>query len=192
MTARLIVFEGLDGVGKTSLSQRFAERIGARWLCTPDSALREVRTKIDGLLCEDPIALQLFYSASVSWASTQARAFIAQQQSVVIDRYWASTVVYGSLRGRSIDLDSVQATLLSPAITVWVDVDEELRCERMRQRGATAADNATLLQGRALRAAYERVLSQPFHGALSIIDNTGSLEDSVRMLVARIARPEAA
>lgn len=192
MSGGMIVFEGLDGVGKSTLSKAVADRLGARWMCTPDATLRAVRAAIDEAMCDDPIALQLFYSATISWASTRARALIAEGHAVVMDRYWASTVAYAPLRGASIALDALEPTLLRPALTVWVDVPEALRCERLAKRGATAADNATLLQGSALRAAYARALSDPLHGAVLVVDNSGSLERSVAAVLAAIARREAA
>lgn len=192
MSPSLIVFEGLDGVGKTSLSKHVAAQLGAHWMSTPDASLRSTRAMIDAAMCDDPIALQLFYAATVSWASTRARALIDSGTPVVIDRYWASTVVYGGLRGRSVALDDVRATLLRATLTVWVDVSEELRCERLRQRGATAADNATLLQGRALREAYARTLSDALHGDVLIIDNSASLDVSARAVLTAISRRAAA
>lgn len=192
MNAELIVFEGLDGVGKSTLSRAVAERLGAEWRATPDVSLRAARELADASMANDPIALQLFYAATVRWASTLAREAISSGRSVVIDRYWASTVAYAPLRGDSIDLRAVQATLLAPTITVFVDVDEDLRRERLAARRSTAADIATLLQGPSLRESYRRTLDDRFHGRVLRVDNSGTLENTVATVLSALRLLEAA
>jgi dTMP kinase len=191
MPTSLIVFEGLDGVGKTSLSKALAERIGCEWTSTPSPSLRSARKHIDELMRDDPVGLQLFYAATVSWASTYAKATLARGRSLIVDRYWASTVVYASLRGARVDLSTVEQSLLRPRVTIFVDADEAVRRARIAKRSSTRADLETLSQGALLRQRYTEVLQGPTHGTVLRIDNSGSIEQSLRSLCAALDHLEA-
>ncbi len=166
MRGRLIVFEGLDGVGKTTLSERFALRLGAVWRSTPGAAFGDCREQLDRAFAADPIGAQLLYAASVSRASVEARGLLEAGHDVVMDRYWLSTLAYAPLRGAFVDLGAVEAGLLPADVTVFVDLDEELRRSRLVSRGVTLADRQTFQPGVAagLRERFHRGFARPVAG----------------------------
>ena len=68
---RLLVLEGLDGSGKTTLARALADHLGAVPCTTPDPRLRAVRQVVDEALAADPLAGPLFYASTVLAASAQ-------------------------------------------------------------------------------------------------------------------------
>lgn len=72
-----MVFEGLDGAGKSTLATGVAAALGARWMTTPSPRVRGFRDELiagfDG--CQE--AAQLFYLATVFAASREIAAELA-------------------------------------------------------------------------------------------------------------------
>lgn len=169
---RFIVVEGLDGAGKSTLAAALAVALDAEPLSTPPRALSPVRSAIDDALGESPIASQLFYAGTVAWASDRARRALADGRSVVLDRYWATTLAYATWRGESMALDAARLGLLAADFTIFVDGDDRVRAQRLARRGATRCDEESVLRADALRAAYESALRGPWVGRLLRLDST--------------------
>lgn len=112
--SRIIVFEGPDGVGKTTVSREVESNLCARGLdCvrfafpgSDDGTLgRHVyelhhapaRFGVDGLT---PLALQtLHVAAHVEAIETRIRSVFARGATIILDRHWWSTWVYGLASG---------------------------------------------------------------------------------------------
>jgi thymidylate kinase len=179
MPGKLIVLEGLDGVGKSTLSQALAHAIDAVWMTTPSAAIRLWRAQADQAFRDHPVSAQLFYAATVAAASDEARPILESGRDVVIDRYWLSTWVYASLRSDQVDLDTVERWLRPADVTLFVDIDEHERRNRLAQRGTSIEDQHTLLPGAAdrLRDAFREGLKRPMAGAGRVLDVTGLSRD---------------
>jgi dTMP kinase/UMP-CMP kinase 2 len=173
--------EGLDGSGKTTLSRRLAERLGACWLTTPDSDLRALRAGVERAL-ENPDARQLFYAASVVEVASRAARILEDGQDVVVDRYWLSTWAYGAERRSTLRLDEVERALPPAAITVFLTAERAIRQRRMaaRQR-MTAADRRSLDPANEARllARYEEGLKRPVAGRVFCLDTSAQDEEDV-------------
>lgn len=167
MSGRLIVVEGLDGTGKTTMSRSLADVLDACWMSTPGEALGCVRETVDRALDCDPRARQLFYAGSVLAASQQAREKMQRGEDVVMDRYWLTTLVYARQNATSLRLDEVEATLIPADVTLLVHLPEQERRCRLETRGLTAADRQTMVPGVAERinADYRTALRRPVTGA---------------------------
>jgi dTMP kinase len=139
-----IVFEGLDGSGKTICARHLAERMGAELITTPSSCVRRFRNElIDSFSgCEE--AAQLFYLATVFHASEQVRRHMAAGRSVVMDRYFLSTQVYADFRGAKLELDELQSHLAPASLTVFLDAPPTVRAERLAERASDFSDSETL------------------------------------------------
>ena len=123
----LVVFEGLDGSGKTTCARLLADRLDAALLTTPCPEVRSFRDDLirsyDG--CQE--AGQLFYLSTVFDASVRVRGLLRSGRSVVIDRYFLSTQAYAAFRGSQLNLDDT-SDLLEPAdLTVFLDTPLEVR-----------------------------------------------------------------
>lgn len=163
MSGRLFVVEGLDGVGKSTLSKLLAARLGARRMSTPGGEVRSLRAQIDQAWEVHAASLQLFYAATVLAAGEQAEQVLASGQDVVMDRYWLSTLAYAVARGACLPLADVARRLPAPEATVWLWLPEEERLRRLQARGMTGHDHASVLplQREVLNAAYRTLLDLP-------------------------------
>ncbi len=147
MKPMFIVLEALDGVGKTTLAEGLAARLGGVALNTPGDSLRSVSGQVLAGLGPNQEARCLFYAGSVIARGREARELVQHGHIVVMDRYWLSTISYARARGVEADLDQVEALVSAPDITVLLTLDEDERQRRMLDRGFTAADRETLDAG---------------------------------------------
>lgn len=173
-----IVFEGLDGVGKTSCAKVVAELLDAHFMSTPTAKIREYRDLIIESFKGNQEAAQLFYLSTVVAASDEAKSELAKGRSVVLDRYYLSTQVYADFRGSKLDLDLTMANILLPADwTVFLEASLKVRKSRVLKRGCSAADNETLSDqsNDLLLNGYSRRMHLPVVGKYIRID-TSSLD----------------
>lgn len=136
----LYVFEGPDGVGKTTLSKWFADILNTRfdrrtvWSSFPGSEHRTVgdlvyrlhhdpaALGVDGIR---PLSLQLMHvAAHVDAIETRFKKLLRHGTSIVLDRFWWSTWVYGKCAG-------VDEAVLDAAIEVEKLVWGRLKPERV-------------------------------------------------------------
>ena len=150
-----IALEALDGVGKTTLASDLAARLSGVAMDTPGPKLRPLRSKVLAALGPHQAARCLFYAASVLVAGQRARAILQGGSSVVMDRYWLSTICYARARGVELDVTAIEAAVPVPDVTVLVTLDERERQRRLRDRGYTDADRETLVP-----SFRERVLAE--------------------------------
>ena len=193
---RLIVVEGLDGSGKSTFVRALCAALDAIPMATPDGGLKSARLVLDSAYRDHPVAEQLFYASSVVHGSSMARGHIASGRDVVMDRYWASTVVYAGLRAASVSLESVERALLPADVTFWLDVPEAVRLGRLNARAAggealTHADLQTMAPTRAeeLRQRFLATLRGPLHGR--VVATGGDVAAAVSALGAGAGRTEA-
>jgi dTMP kinase len=180
-----IVFEGLDGSGKSTCAKALAAEIGAVYLTTPSPDLRKHRDEIVRSFGTSQEAAQLFYLSTVFAASVQARLLIAEGKSVVMDRYFMSTQAYANFRGSQLGMDDLQSQLFPADITVYLETSLEVRKQRLNDRHCTSADTETLNEHAhaALTALHRHRSNLTIVGKWLAINNSGlSIESSIELL----------
>lgn len=190
MRGRLIVVEGLDGTGKTTLSRNLANALGAIWMTTPSPFLRRIRSRCARLLAARIELCQLFHAVAVLAAGLFALIQKRLGRDVVIDRYWLSTCVYARAGGSRLKLTSFQWLIPSADVTLLVEIGNEERSERLNGRGLTDADAATLCSERAglLTRGYRAGLETPVAGFGLPIDVSGLDPDDTLVVTLRELR----
>ena len=175
MPGRLIVVEGLDGTGKTTLSRNLADALGAVWMTTPSPFLRRIRARCERLLAARVEVSQLFHAVAVLVAGLFALFQKRRGRDVVIDRYWLSTCVYARAGGSRLTLAFLRWLVPSADMTVLVELGDEERRERLHGRGLTDADAATLCPNRAdlLSRSYREGIETPVAGKGLALDVSG-------------------
>jgi thymidylate kinase len=139
MTTRgkLYVFEGPDGVGKSTLAQWFASHLQESGIrCTllsfPGKEAGTLGQHVYGLH-HDPArfgisalsaaSLQLLHvAAHIDAIETRIKPLLHQGETVVLDRFWWSTFVYGLVGGVS---RSVLDSMVALERTVWHPVQPD-------------------------------------------------------------------
>lgn len=184
---RLVVVEGLDGVGKTTLATSLAQRTGATFLTTPSAPLRALRDRLEAELSSAD-SRQLFYALSVLEVSEHMKERLARGEDLILDRYWLSTLAYGALRATRLGLLEVEALLQPADLTLLLHASTEERRRRLAQRGLSAADRASLdpAAEALVEEHFRRGLALPIAGLVRQIDVTHDTPESAlaRVLVA--------
>lgn len=163
MQGKFIVFEGVEGCGKTTQLQRLQtwlqhnqllKLLQTRGYLTQVVATREpggtalgqeirqLLLKPDGLeVLQDRAELLLYAADRAQHVQAWLTPHLAAGALVLCDRYTDSTVAYQGY-GRGLDqslidqLNTVATCGLSSDLTFWLDLDAETGLARTRQRGA--------------------------------------------------------
>lgn len=141
MTGRLIVFEGIDGSGKSTQVRRFAQRhdfdVTFQFGATDvGSAIRSILLDPDNERLDDRTEALLIIADKAQHVSEIVRPALADGRTVISDRYRASTLAYQGY-GRGLDLQLLDAMMhfatqgLEPDLTVLLDFDVVSALERL-------------------------------------------------------------
>ena len=194
-TGRLIVFEGPDGVGKSTLCLQVVDRLRSdgrrcqyvtfpgREAGTIGSLVYELhhnpsRFFVEGITATSLQALHI--AAHLDVIERRIRPALSEGTWVLLDRFWWSTWVYGRASGVSsktleamIEVERCQWRGRNPDVVFLVDrVESPHEGDETRSR---------------LRAAYRDVLAREADNyPAQLVRNDGSLDECLTWLVARI------
>jgi dTMP kinase len=165
---RLIVLEGIDGSGKSSVARRLAERWRRRGLNVVQR--REPSTPRLGrsalaLARSDPWASALVFSLDRLLARPAVEADLARGRIVLQDRSYFSTLAYQADRLAPEDRDRILALQarvgIVPDRVLWLDLPPEVALRRVADRGGRRDDVERVAFLRAVRGAYRRLEAPP-------------------------------
>jgi dTMP kinase len=145
-TGRFVVFEGLDGSGKTTQMARIQKRltrmgINAVVTCEPTDGPVGVliRQMLAGRIVTDPRTLAALFAADrtdhLVTPDTGVTALMEKGRTVLCDRYYFSSYAY---HAKDMDLEwvitlnAVNAQILKPDLTLFIDVAPNTCLERIR------------------------------------------------------------
>ncbi len=131
-----IVFEGLDGAGKTTLARMLAEQQSLSYYTSIPSNLMSLRPQVD--ITSSPIATFHFYSLCNSLRS-QEYALELKTSGVIADRYIFSTLAYHSLLMQQdlshyLDILRCDQRFLMPDAIIYVTASDEVINQRIINR----------------------------------------------------------
>lgn len=148
MSGKFIVFEGVEGCGKTTQLQRCHQ-----WLASFNSVvtrepggtqlglkLRQLLLSADNGMIHDCAELLLYAADRAQHVEEVLKPQLRSGAIILSDRYTDSTVAYqGYGRGLSLSLinqlNSIATGGLESDLTLWLDVDVEVGLERTKNRG---------------------------------------------------------
>lgn len=197
-SGRFIALDGIDGVGKSTLIERLAERLrsdGRDVLAVRDPGSTEVGARLRAILLDSEIKLHrrtealLFMASRCEMVETVIRPALEAGQIVISDRFLLANVVYQSVDG-GVDpallwqLGRLANGGLRPDLTVLLDLPavEAVRrldrpADRMERRGTDYLES--------VRAAFRREL--PEAGAAYVVVDAGQSLEAVSNDVATAA-----
>ncbi len=181
-SGNFFVFEGLDGVGKSTVAEAFADEIDGIYMESPGPGIQEIREYVDS----EPHSKQtqfLMYMASNSALGDQIEERINQGEDVVLDRYYPTTVVYNEAdedeSGRWREL-AREFDFLEPDHMFYLWTNTETRLER--KSGRTSKDegrDADQIGYSGVEQAYERAVEdydmtkiEAVEGVQNVVDRT--------------------
>ncbi len=143
---RFLVFEGLDGSGKTTQMTRIQKRLTGMGIesvttCEPTDgpAGSLIRDMLEGRISSDPRTIAALFAADrtdhLVKPETGVQALVGKGRVVLCDRYYFSSYAY---HARDMDLEwiitlnSLNAQILRPDLTLFIDVAPETCLDRIR------------------------------------------------------------
>ncbi|MBD2597426.1 dTMP kinase [Nostoc spongiaeforme FACHB-130] len=148
MSGKLIVFEGVEGCGKTTQMQlccQWLESLGISVVVTREPGGTELGVHLRRLLLEKsedkPVAdvteLLLYAADRAQHVEQELKPNLAAGKYILCDRYTDSTVAYqGYGRGLNMSLieklNDIATSGLTSDLTIWLDVDVEVGLSRKR------------------------------------------------------------
>jgi dTMP kinase len=200
MTGRLIVIEGIDGAGTTTLAGRLVAALRHRGVTVELEAEptrgpfgAALRQAIEGRLELDPVAIALGFAADrADHIANPVRGITRTLDLgtwVVSDRYVASSIAYQASQGLdALWLAAINRHARRPDLTVFVDtpVEECLRRTSARSGHRDLFERRETLEE--VLAVYRRLMDEPdLAGPMTPVDGTvtaGALADQVMALIA--------
>jgi dTMP kinase len=136
-----VVFEGVDGAGKTEISTLVAKKLKGLHLESPTGRFRELRKYVDDNLCDN--GRFHFYLASSYELSNKVDESKSSYPAIICARYVHSTII-GYASRQNINIENAYETILGefngigqPDLTIFLDVD----LDAQRLRITSRADN---------------------------------------------------
>ena len=167
MIGRFITFEGIDGAGKSTHIEPFAQLLRARGeavLCTREPGGTSLAEHLRRLVLQEPMdgvtETLLVFAARRDHTQRVIAPALARGEIVLCDRFTDSTFAYqGGGRGQPLEL--LQALEdwvhdgLQPDLTIWFDVEPRIAAERRAMaRAADRFEAEDLAFFERVRAAY--------------------------------------
>ena len=176
MSGKFIVFEGVEGAGKTTQIQQTAEWLQNKYGKDRSIAIArepggtKLGKQIRQLLLEDPTSwvgnrteLLLYGADRAQHVEEIIRPQLEQGNIVLCDRFTDSTIAYQGY-GRGFDLDEIDRVNqlatggLQSDLTCWLDLDVEIGLQRVLRRGKPdRMEQATLDFHQRVRQGYQEL-----------------------------------
>ncbi|CAG5866487.1 unnamed protein product [Menidia menidia] len=142
----IVVIEGLDATGKTTLTESLKDTLGATLLRSPPQSLSPWRARFDQ---EPPLIRRAFYALG-NYITAEQISQEAMKTPIIVDRFWHSTAAYAiatAVSGPVCNLPPAGSEvyrwpgdLLQPSLVVLLTLDPEERERRLRNRGQMKTD----------------------------------------------------
>jgi dTMP kinase len=169
-----IVFEGIDGSGKSTHSKRLAAWLDKRkeralWTFEPTDGPvgKEIRKRLrDGHIT--PAIPYLFSGDRADHVAEVITPACEAGSWVICDRYYLSTIAYQSDVHDPVWLWNLNCKFPSPDLVIYMDVPVEAALKRLAERAGTADayENEAYMDG--LKARYESTI-----GVVSVLPDGG-------------------
>ncbi|AWR99691.1 dTMP kinase [Metallosphaera hakonensis] len=134
---KLIVIEGIDGSGKTTLAQRIGKLLSSKFrvVVTQEPFTEDIKQLLEKYKWKDQVLLALLFSADrrihVEWMRQQSADL------VISDRYFFSTIAYQSVGVDETWLEQLSSVFPRPDMTILLDVPVEVALKRLESKRDT-------------------------------------------------------
>ncbi|XP_051723624.1 UMP-CMP kinase 2, mitochondrial [Ctenopharyngodon idella] len=185
----VIVIEGLDATGKTTLTEALRESLNATLLKSPPQCLAPFRQRFDS---EPPLIRRAFYALG-NYITAAHIGKESLRAPVIVDRYWHSTAAYAiatAVSGRvenlprpGSELYQWPEDLLQPNLVLLLTVNPEERLRRLRDRGQDkTVEEAELEINQFFRLKVEEAYKRIQNPACIIVDASPSPQEVLQQV----------
>ena len=159
-----LVFEGLDGTGKTSLAKEIVSRLNGRYLKTPPPEYENSRKKIHST--KNPYIRFLFYLSANVFLSESIRK-LPKDLILVCDRYFYTSIADFSYTSKMTAKDKdlifwlklMNRICIQPDIVFFCHCERDERKKRISNRNVTkVADDLSFQFEKAMLDTYKKIL----------------------------------
>jgi len=189
---RFVVFEGIEGSGKSTQAKLFYEGLlsrGEKCILTAEPTDSTIGKLIRELLRIgnklDIRTLQLLFIADRSeHLENFIKPKLEEGYTVITDRYAPSTIVYGCSFGKKLGLKmgyliNSHKPFLAPDLLFFIDIIPEKAFERIQARNSVKERFDELKSLKALDKNYKKLAKKYYPAVWRIIEGSGSV-DSVK------------
>ncbi|XP_072490389.1 UMP-CMP kinase 2, mitochondrial [Notamacropus eugenii] len=191
----VIVIEGLDATGKTTVTQKVSKALNAVFLKSPPNCVTQWRKIFD----DQPTIIRRAYYSLGNYIVASEIAKASTQTPVIIDRYWHSTAAYAiatEISGLPHYLPPAHHSvyqwpkdLLKPDLVLLLTVNPEARIQRIQGRGMHKTKEETELEINKLfrekvEIAYQRMENPTCH----IVDANADREEVIQNVLGLIKK----
>lgn len=182
---KLVVIEGVDAVGKTTIARMLEDAFGYTYLYTPQAPFSVVRTLVEEM--EDINTRFFYYLSSVIGVQPQLKSMLASGKKVVIDRYVHSTIAMHTALGAQVrSVTMRELPIVWPDIGILLTAETDVRIKRMESRAKQPAHDKRI--ERFVKEAEEAEAIYRSFEDLSPIDTTHLSIDQVFAVVSQLLR----
>lgn len=187
MINEVLILEGVDSTGKTTLAKILAEKIGGFYYRTPPDCFKERCKEIDkGEIVYSEERLFL-YLESVLYASKEIQQLLKNGPAVV-DRWIWTTLAYHFSHNSQLyekwqsDWPNLIVDLLNPRLQVLLLVsNDDIWLERILLRGLSKCDKL-LVENPKLRQGVIRLYWE-LNPSFQPVENSGSIEEGAEKIL---------
>lgn len=173
---RLVVIEGTDAVGKTTIARMLEDIYGYTYLYTPQAPFGVIRSLVEEM--EDINTRFFYYLASVIGVQPQLNALMSSGKKVVIDRYIYSTIAMHSVLGAKVQSVKMrELPIVWPNVGILLTARRDVRMKRMESRAKQPTHDKKI--ERFVREAEEAEVVYRSFGDLAPIDTSDFTIDQV-------------
>uniref|UniRef100_A0A8C5PS55 UMP-CMP kinase 2, mitochondrial n=1 Tax=Leptobrachium leishanense TaxID=445787 RepID=A0A8C5PS55_9ANUR len=176
----VIVIEGLDGTGKSTLTKSLQDALNATLLNSPPECISPWRKAFD----DEPSLLRRAYYGLGNYIVADQISEAAQSSPVIVDRYWHSTAAYSigteiggglhNLPAHHHEVYQWPKDLLKPDLVILLTVSDEERMQRMCKRGlAKTVEEKELESNSLFRQKVEEAYKRMERPGCVVVDASG-------------------
>ncbi|XP_039604786.1 UMP-CMP kinase 2, mitochondrial isoform X1 [Polypterus senegalus] len=191
----VIVIEGLDATGKTTLTKSLQETLKGTLLRSPPPQLSHWRDQFDS---QPAVIRRAFYTLG-NYITAAAIARESEKAPVIVDRYWPSTTAYAiatQVVGEKDNLPSLYSKvyqwptdLLKPDLVVVLMVSPEERIRRLQERGQVKTqEEKELEENNLFREKVDEVYKRIEDSICKIIDANCPKEEVLQQVLHLISQ----
>lgn len=199
---RFIVFEGIDGSGKSSLMRSLAKRLereGRKVICTAEPSHSAVgkflRSVLAGELKKSEDEMAALFALDRIYHNTEISEYLCRGYDVICDRYYYSSLAY---QGSETDIETVKRFNLdrpeirTPDICIYVDVEPEVSLKRILTRNEPIEIYETKEKLERVRRrffeVFEMLKCEGYADNIAVVDNSGELKTAEEAVWANTER----